>query len=337
MKHKYKPLNEQVVVITGASSGIGLATARRAAKRGAKLVLASRNEEVLKQVCDEIVEQGGQAIYVVADVGRKEQVDAIAARAIEHFGGFDTWVNNAGVVIFSRLDDLPEDEHRRLFDTNYWGVVHGSEAAVQHLRNRPDGGTIINVASINAEMPVPILGAYSASKAAVKAYSEALRMELIHEDLPIKVTVLKPYGIATPISDHGRSHMGHRGKVMPPLYDVEIVATAILAAAQRPVRNLTVGETGKMSELGWAVAPSLFDRVIAWALPRAQSSDKPPLQKDNLFEAGDDGQVYLEGKRAGIPISPYTQIRSHRVLEAGLGLGVVAVASLLLARRFVSR
>src|SRR5690606_11164536 len=134
MKHKYKPLNEQVVVITGASSGIGLAAARRAAKRVAKLVLASRYEQVLKQVRDEIVEQGGQAIYVVADVGRKEQVDAMAARAIEHFGGFDTWVNNAGVVIFSRLDDLPEDEHRRLFDTNYWGVVHGSEAAVQHLQ-----------------------------------------------------------------------------------------------------------------------------------------------------------------------------------------------------------
>ena len=320
MKHRYKPLDQQVMVITGASSGIGLATARRAARKGAKLILASRNEAVLKDVCEEIRGDGGEAIYVVADVGVKEQVQAIADKAIAHFGGFDTWVNNAGVVVFSRLDDLPTEDHRRLFDTNYWGMVYGSEAAVAHMRNRPGGGTIINVASINAEMPVPILGAYSASKAAVKAYSEVLRMEMIDEDAPIKITVIKPSGIATPISDHGRSHMGHRGKVMPPLYDVEIVATAILAAAQRAVRNLTVGETGRMSEIGWAVAPSLLDHVIAWALPRAQSSNKPPVKRDNLYQAGEDGQVYLEGERSGIPVSPYTQVRSRRWLEVGLGL-----------------
>ena len=325
------------MVITGATSGIGLATTKRAAKRGTKLVLASRNEDVLKRVCDEIKTEGGEAIYVVADVGVKEQVQNIADAAIQHFGGFDTWVNNAGVVVFATLDDLPTEDHQRLFDTNYWGVVYGSEAAVSHMRTRPGGGTIINVASINAEMPVPILGAYSASKAAVKAYSEVLRMELIHEEAPIKITVLKPSGISTPISDHGRSHMGHRGKVMPPLYDAEIVATAILAAAQRPVRNLTVGETGRLTEIGWAVAPSLFDRVIAWALPRAQSSDKPPVERDNLYQPGEDGHIYLEGKRSGIPVSPYTQIRSNRLLEAGVGLGVIMFAGAWCARRMMAR
>ena len=337
MEHRYKPLKEQVMVITGASSGIGLATARRAARQGARLVLAARNEAVLKEVCEDIRAEGGEAIHVVADVGVKEQVQAIADTAIRHFGGFDTWVNNAGVVIFSNLDELPTEEHRRLFDTNYWGVVYGSEAALAHLRNRPDGGTIINVASINAEMPVPILGAYSASKAAVKAYSEVLRMEMIHEGAPIKITVLKPAGIATPISDHGRTHMGHRGKVMPPLYDVQVVATAILTAAQRSVRNVTVGETGRLSEIGWAMAPSLFDRIIAWALPRAQSSDQPPRERDNLFQAGDDGQIYLEGRKAGIPVSPYTQLRMNRKLEAGLGLALVAMAGALLARRALGR
>jgi len=337
MKHRYKPLGEQVIVITGASSGIGLATARRAAKRGARLVLASRNETVLKDICEDIRAHGGDAIYVVADVGVKDQVQNIAAAAIQRYGGFDTWVNNAGVVVFSHLDDLPIEEHKRLFDTNYWGVVYGSEAAVAHMRHRPDGGTIINVASINAEMPVPILGAYSASKAAVKAYSEVLRMEMIHEDAPIKITVLKPSGIATPISDHGRSHTGHRGKVMPPLYDVEVVASAILTAAQRPVRNITIGETGRLSEIGWAVAPSLFDRVIAWALPRVQSSDQPPLERDNLFQAGEDGEVYLEGKRAGIPVSPYTQLRINRKLEAGLGVALIVTAGAFIARRMLSR
>lgn len=337
MKHRYKPLNEQVIVITGASSGIGLATAKRAASKGARLVLASRNEGALADLCKEIRFQGGEAIYVVADVGIEEQVKAIADSAIKHFGGFDTWVNNAGVVVFAHLDDLPVEEHKRIFDTNYWGVVYGSQAAVKHMRNRPAGGTVINVASINAEMPVPILGAYSASKAAVKAYSEVLRMEMIHEKAPIKVSVLKPSGISTPISAHGRSHMGHRGKVMPPVYDVEIVVSAILAAAQRPVRNITVGETGRMSEIGWALAPSLFDHLIAWALPRAQSSDKPLPERDNLFQAGDDGQIYLDGERAGIPVSPYTQLRVNRKIEVGLGLVMAAATAAFVARRMLGR
>src|SRR5690554_4822971 len=169
MKHRYKPLNRQTKVITGASSGIGLATAKRAARSGTRLVLVARNEEVLKQVCDEIKSYGGHAIYVVADIGDADQVQNIVTAAVDEFGGFDTWVNNAGVVVFSKLDDLPIEDHARLFKTNYWGIVHGSQAAVQHMRERRGGGTLISVASINAEMPVPILGGYSASKAAVKA------------------------------------------------------------------------------------------------------------------------------------------------------------------------
>ncbi|HET7410656.1 MAG TPA: SDR family NAD(P)-dependent oxidoreductase, partial [Paracoccaceae bacterium] len=172
MRHRYKPLGEQVIVITGASSGIGLATARRAARAGARLVLASRNEAALASICDEIRETGGRAAHAVADVGDEAQIRRIVDVAIREFGGFDTWVNNAGVVIFSELTELPTEDHERLFRTNYWGMVFGSLAAVAHMRDRPDGGTLINVASINADMPVPILGAYSATKAAVKAYSD---------------------------------------------------------------------------------------------------------------------------------------------------------------------
>lgn len=219
-KHRFKRLDEQTLVITGATSGIGLATARRAMKRGARLVLAARNEEVLKQICEEAKSHGGQAVHVVADVGEERDVQQIVEVAVREFGGFDTWINNAGVVVFSELKDMPTEDHARLFQTNYWGVVHGSHAAVNHFREREGGGTLINIASINAEMPVPILGAYSASKAAVKAFSDVLRMELEQEGAPVKVSVIKPSGIATPISEHGRSHMGERGKVMPPVYDV---------------------------------------------------------------------------------------------------------------------
>lgn len=320
MKHRYKPLNQQTIVITGATSGIGLATAKRAAKAGATLVLSARNEDVLKSVCDEINADGGQAIYVVADVGDADEVQNIADTAIREFGGFDTWINNAGVVVFSKLDKLPIEDHRRLFQTNYWGVVHGSRSAVAHMRRKKSGGTLINVASINAEMPVPILGGYSASKAAVKAYSDVLRMELLEEDVPVKVTVIKPSGISTPISHHGRSHMKHRGKVMPPLYDTETVASTILAAAQHPVREITVGETGRLSELFWHLFPSLADRVIGWALPRAQASGLPKLRHDNLYEPGIDGEVYLDGERQGIRFSPYTQARIYPARAVGISL-----------------
>lgn len=323
-KHRYKKLNEQIIVITGATSGIGLATVKRAVRHGAKLVLAARNEKVLQNICGEITDAGGEATYVVADVGKEDEVQRIADTAIDKFGGFDTWVNNAGVIVFSDLKDLPTDEHQRIFQTNYWGVVYGSQAAQKHFRTRTDGGTLINVASINAQMPVPILGAYSASKAAVKAYSDVLRMELGHEGAPVRVSVIMPSGISTPISDHGRSHMADRGKVMPPLYDAELVADTILTAAQKKIRQITVGDTGKVSTIGWHMLPSLMDKVLGWALPKVQSSGKPKLATDNLYTPGDDGEVYLDGERRGIRFSPYTQARLHPVVP--FCLGVLAVA-----------
>lgn len=319
-RHQFKPLKQQTMVITGASSGIGLATARRAAREGARLVLASRHEQALREICEDIRQQGGHAVSVVADVGVEADVIAIADKAIEVFGGFDTWINNAGVVVFSELRDLPVDEHQRLFQTNYWGVVYGSHIATEHFRQRTGGGTLINVASINSEMPVPILGAYSASKAAVKAFSEVLRMELMNEKAPIKVSVIMPSGISTPISEHGRSHMPDRGKVLPPMYDVELVASTILKAAVQPVRNITVGETGRLSTLAWSLLPTLMDKVISRTLPKAQSSGKPKLPRDNLFGPAHDGEIYQDGKPQGISISPYTQARLHPLMAFSIGL-----------------
>lgn len=333
-KHRYKPLDEQTIVITGATSGIGLATARRAMKAGARLVLVARNEDVLREVCDEASACGTRAAYAVADVGEEDDIQKIVDTAVREFGGFDTWVNNAGVVVFSELSDLPTEDHQRLFQTNYWGMVYGSLAAARHFRERPDGGTIINVASINAEMPVPILGAYSATKAAVKAYSDVLRMELTNEGAPVKVTVIKPSGISTPISEHGRTHMGERGKVMPPLYDAEVVAKAILTAAQRYVRAVTVGETGKASTLAWNAVPSVMSRVVGWVLPKAQSTGKPPMPTDNLHSAGKDGRVYLDEDNKGIPTSLTTKARMYPGVTLGLGaLAAVGLLALSRARR----
>jgi NAD(P)-dependent dehydrogenase (short-subunit alcohol dehydrogenase family) len=194
-KPKLKALADQVIVITGASSGIGLATARLAAERGARLVLASRNEEDLRRACDEIRAKGGRATFVVADVAVPQAVDRIAATAIDEFGGFDTWVNNAGVSIYGKLTEIPLADKRRLFDTNFWGVVHGCRSAVRHLRER--GGAIINIGSIVSDRAVPLQSIYSASKHAVQGYTDGLRMELEHEKLPISVTLVKPSAIDT--------------------------------------------------------------------------------------------------------------------------------------------
>lgn len=335
MQHRYRTLDEQTLVITGATSGIGLATARLAASEGAQVVLAARNGAALRQLCSDIRKDGGRAVYAVADVGDEEQVKTIVDVAVREFGGFDTWVNNAGTLVFSELDALPTEDHEQLFRTNYWGTVFGSQAAVAHLRERQDGGTLINIASINADMPVSILGAYSASKAAVKAYSEVLRMELIDQEAPVKVSIVKPSGIATPIAEHARCHMQDRGKVMPPLYDPQVVARTILAAAQQPVRNITVGGSGRFSTAAWKLAPALADRFIAWTMPKLQSSGKPRLPDDNLYSAGDDGDAYRDGHRQGMALSPYTRARLHpktTTAVAGVLLGAAALAFVSLGR-----
>ncbi|HZX29899.1 MAG TPA: SDR family NAD(P)-dependent oxidoreductase, partial [Rhodocyclaceae bacterium] len=154
MKHRLKKIQDQVMVITGATSGIGLTTARRAAERGARVVLAARNAEALGKITAEMAQAGREAAYVVADVARMEDVRRVADFARERFGGFDTWVNNAGISIFGRYEQVPLEDQRRLFDTNFWGVVHGSLVAVEELRHR--GGAIINLGSEVSDVAVPL-------------------------------------------------------------------------------------------------------------------------------------------------------------------------------------
>ena len=190
MKLRLKPLSDQVIVITGASSGIGLATAEMAADAGARVILSSRNEEDLLDAVNRIRQNGGRAFHIVADVADPEAVEAIAALAIEQFGALDTWVNNAGVGMYGKLTETPLRDKRRLFDVDFWGVVHGCRTAVRHLR--AGGGAIINVGSVASDRAAPLVGIYSAAKHAVKGYTDALRMELEHDGLPISVSLVKP-------------------------------------------------------------------------------------------------------------------------------------------------
>ncbi len=261
MKVDLKKLSEQVMVITGASSGIGLATARLAAKGGTRLVLAARNAEALEQLVAELQAQGHEAVHVVADVGQEDDVRKIARVAHERFGGFDTWVNNAGTGIFGALLDGKTDDYRRLFETNFWGVVYGSLEAARHLSGR--GGALINVGSALSDRALPLQGIYATSKHAVKGFTDALRTELEAADAPVSVTLIKPAAIDTPFPQHAKNYMSEEPTLPPPVYAPEVVAEAILHAAGIPERDVTVGGGGKLISVMGQNAPRLTDKMMA--------------------------------------------------------------------------
>ena len=260
MKLSLKKLKDQVVVITGATSGIGLVTARMAAQRGACMVLAARNETALQKLIMEDVFRGRSAVYVRADVANLEDVKRIAEKAVEAFGRIDTWINNAGVSIYGRIMEVSEDDNRRLFETNYWGVVNGSKTAVENLRE--NGGALINIGSTLSDRAIPLQGHYCASKHAVKGFTDALRMEIEEEELPISATLIKPAAIDTPYKLHAKNYLGVMPENPPPVYAPETVAEAILYCAEHPTRDVFVGGGGKALSLMGNYAPETTDKVM---------------------------------------------------------------------------
>jgi len=330
-KPRLKPLSEQVVVITGASSGIGLATARMAAQAGAKVVMAARSSEALNKAADDIRQAGGEATTVSADVGAQDEVDAIAAEALRAFGGFDTWVNNAGVGIWALIEEVPEADMRRLFDTNFWGTVHGSTAAVKHLKEK--GGALINVGSVTSDRPFPLQGIYSASKHAVKGFTDALRMELDHEGAPVSVTLIKPASIGTPMPQHVDNHGAREAKFPGPVYAPEDVARAILHAAEHPVRDLFVGSAARVTSVLGAIAPGLMDKLSARTLVDAQyDPERPATLSDNLYHGRSEGEVRGDHGDANIRPSLSTRATSSGLARTVTIASLAAVGAGLLFR-----
>jgi len=291
MDIKLKPIEEQVIVITGASSGIGLATVERAAERGARLVLGSRSEETLEDIADFINDNGGEAISVNVDVGDAAQLEALAEAAIERFGRIDTWVNNAGVSIYGKLDEVSEEDSRRLFDTNFWGVVNGSLIALLHLR--ATGGALVNVGSEVSEAVVPLQGMYSASKHAVKGFTDALRIETEDVDkAPVSITLIQPTAVNTPYPQHAKNYMDREPKLPTPQIDPHDVADAILEAASEGGRYKKVGTMAKLNTMTSKLMPGLGDKLSAMQVKR-QQQDVPPRHPDgSLYHASGGGQIY---------------------------------------------
>jgi len=329
MQARLKPIDEQIIVITGASSGIGRATALKAADEGARVVCVARNETALQEVVREIRDADGDAIYAIADVAVPAELDAAAQLAVSTYGGFDTWVNDAGVGLYGRLDEIPLEEKRRLFDVTFWGVVHGARSALRHLRER-GGGAIVNVGSVESDVALPLTGIYAAAKHAVKAYTDVLRMELEHDDVPVSVSLIKPAGIDTPFFKHARSHMGVEPKPAPPVYAPEVVAGAILHAATHPVRELFVGGGARMMASMRHGPTALAERYLEATQFGGQQTDRPePRYADILYEAPDDtGDVHGDYQGHVAQSSLYTSARMHPMIStamlAGVGLAVAA-------------
>lgn len=333
MSIKLKPLNQQILVVTGASSGIGLAIACEATKSGASVLLVSRNADELERVAGELRAGEGRVSVCSADVANPADVERVAQTAITEFGGFDTWVNDASVSVYGAMEDISWEDHRRVLEVNYFGLLKGSLVAAKHLRER-GGGAIINLGSILSDRTIIFQGPYCAAKHAVLAATDALRMELERDGAGISVTLIKPAAMHTPFPEHARNYMDEPAALPPVIYDPRLVAEAVLFAAENPRRTLYVGGAGYVQSVLGRIFPRLTDKIMEAVMVRGQQSpgDPPdPARHDNLYQPR--AEAVIEGGQHN-PVrrqSLFLQAQKHPGIAAaafgGAALAALAVFS----------
>jgi NAD(P)-dependent dehydrogenase (short-subunit alcohol dehydrogenase family) len=330
---KLKPVEEQVVVLMGASSGIGRETALRFAERGAKVVVSARSEEGLESLVREIRGRGGEATAVAADVADFEQVEAVAGRAAEAYGRLDTWVHLAGVSVFAPFDRTTPEEFRRVVEIDLLGQAYGAMAALPHIK-REGRGALVHVTSVVGRRAVPLQGAYCAAKHGVNGLLETLRVELKHEGWPIGVTNVMPAAINTPFFDKARTRLGVKPKGFPPLYAPGVVADAILYAAHKAPRDIVAGGAAKGMILGQRLSPRLMDAVMLRGGFGTQMTDEPKAagDPDGLFEPMPD-QNRTDGDFDGQTLrrSVLTWLDTHPAVRRG-AIAALGAAALLRAK-----
>lgn len=322
-----KPIDQQVVVIVGASSGIGRSAALSFAKRGAKVVVCARNKDGLNSLVDQIKIGGGEAIAQPADVADFEQVQALAQTAIDTYGRIDTWVQNAATGMVAPFSETSPEEFRRVIDVTLMGQVYGAKVALPHLK-QTGKGSFISVSSMEGRRGLPLQSAYSTAKHGVEGFVEAIRVELQHEKLDINVASIKPAVINTPFYNHARTKVGVKPTGIPPYYDPQLVADAILYAAEHPTRDYIVGDVGRALDLAQKLSPGLLDKVLAVIGFRGQQTDEPksPQDPDSLFEPM-SGYEQVDGDFDSLVVPSVSDWVRQNV---GKTLGLVAIAATVL-------
>ena len=334
MKVQLKPLDEQVVVITGATSGIGRQAAVRFGKAGAKVVAVARNAEALADVVREITTAGGTAASAVADVADYDQLKTAADFAVNEYGRIDTWVNNAGVGMYTRILDTPIDDDRRLFETNFWGIVHGSRIAVPYLI-QAGGGALINLGSEVSDVSIPVQGMYATSKHAVMGFTDALRDEVLHDELPVSVTLIKPAAINTPFPIHAKNNLDHDATLPSPVYAVDLVADQILHAAVYGGRELYAGGGAWLAGILGPAFAQVTDKIMATFGWNQQLADRPADHTNEGLHAT-RGFHRAEGNvdrdRHVQQVSLYGVVRRNPLTSAAVAAAALAVASLAVGK-----
>ena len=329
-----KPISQQVVVVVGASSGIGREAALQFAKRGASVVVAARSQPGLESLVDEIRQAGGEATAVIADVADLEQVKAIADKTVAIYGRLDTWVHAAATAVFGTFEQIAPEEFKRVIDVNLMGQVYGAMAALPYLRQTGQGA-FISISSMEGRRALPFQSAYSTSKHGLEGFLESLRVELQHEGVPISITSIKPSVINTPFYNNGRTKLGVKPTGIPPYYQPSLVADAILYTAEHPVRDFIVGAVGRVLDVLQRLSPGLVDLALSLVAFPLQKTTEPksedasnnlyePVSDDNRIE-GDFGQWVIPSVTDWIDKNPV--LKWGTVAGTVIGLSALAIAA----------
>ncbi|HTM43300.1 MAG TPA: SDR family oxidoreductase [Polyangiaceae bacterium] len=320
-------LHDKVIVITGASSGVGRAIARAAGAQHAKVALIARGLDGLRAAAREVERAGGSSLVLPLDVSDSLAVHAAAQKIVETWGGIDAWINNAMVSVFAPIASITPKEYRRVTEVNYLGTVHGTLAALEHMRTR-GRGTIVQIGSALVYRSIPLQAAYCASKAAIRGFTDSLRCELAHEGSAIKVTMLQLPAVNTPQFQVVKNKLPAHARPVPPTYQPEVIADAALYALRHPRREMWIGWTTLKAIVGQWVIPGVLDRYLgkmAWAAQT--TTDIAPSRGDNLYAPlpGDRGAHGLFDNEARA-VNTLVWLRVH--LATAL-LGVVLITLLI--------
>jgi short-subunit dehydrogenase len=321
--------NREVVVVTGASAGVGRATARAFGEQGAYVGLLARNEDGLEGARKEVEAAGGKALVLPADVADAEAIEAAAQRVEAAFGPIDIWVNDAMTTVFAPFKEVTAEEFRRGTEVTYLGAVYGTMAAVRRMLPR-DRGTIVQVGSALSYRAIPLQSIYCGAKHGMRGFTDSLRTELMHDGSNVHITMVQLPGLNTPQFDHCKTKMPNHPQPVPPIYQPEIAADAIVWAAHHRRREVYVGTSSVITIIGNKLAPRLGDIYLARTAYSGQQTNErvSPDRPSNLFKPvpGDRGShgIFDEQAHSRSPQLWATKNRSWLAI-AGAAAGVALV------------